>query len=126
MTREEVINYLKVYTEAPQVFPRCEVIKAAIKMLEQPLISEDHETAAEKWANTTHFGWPNQVPAGKKGFIAGAKWQWEQMMEKAVEGEVIGYDDGTGKFITVLEDLPDDSPYKVHDKVKLIIIPEEK
>ena len=82
MTREEVINYLKVYTEAPQVFPRCEIIKAAIKMLEQPPISDDPETAAEKWATTTHFEWPNQVLAGKKGFIAGAEWMKDKIMTK--------------------------------------------
>ena len=57
--------------------------------------------------------------------LAGMNKMKEEMMEKAVDGEVVGYDDGTGKFITVLEDLPDDSPYKVGDKVKVIVIPEE-
>ena len=47
-------------------------------------IGEDLEEAAEKYANTTHFDWPNQVPAGKQGFIAGAKWKELQMLEERV------------------------------------------
>lgn len=42
--------------------------------MDVPELPEGLEEAAEKWANTTHFAWPNQVPAGKKGFIAGAEW----------------------------------------------------
>ena len=57
--------------------------------------------------------------------LAGMNKMKEEMMEKVVEGEVVGYDDGTGKFISILEDLPDNSPYKVGDKVKVIFIPEE-
>lgn len=112
-------------------------------------LEEASHTSSEEFVYNSATPFPNsEYIAHRIGFKTGAKWQAEkdkeiielaedhamlagmnkmkeQMMEKAVEGEVIGYDDGTGKFITVLEDLPDDSPYKVHDKVKLIVIPEE-
>lgn len=123
-----------------------------LALMDVPEPPEDPEEAAYKYADTIC---PVEYPESfndeqlRNAFIAGAEYQRkqdqqiielaedhamlagmnkmkEEMMEKAMEGEVIGYDDGTGKFITVLEDLPDDSPYKVHDKVKLIVIPEEK
>lgn len=55
---------------------------------EEKKLPEGLEEAAEKWATTTHFEWPNQVPAGKKGFKDGAKWMKAKMLEGAVEGEV--------------------------------------
>ena len=88
-------------------------------------ITGDMRDAADEYSATPDNKRP--VDGEKyKAFIARAKWDRAKMMEEAVKGEVIGYDDGTGKFITVLEDLPEDSPYKVHDKVRLIVIPEEK
>lgn len=69
-------------------------------------------------------------------FIAGTKWQKEQMMKEAVEGEVCGrvYDhinvrfaDGVCKFLEPknISHIPANvSKYKVGDKVRIIIVKE--
>ena len=71
-------------------------------------------------------------------FIAGAKWQKEQMMKGAVEGEVCGrvYDhinvrfaDGICKFLEPknISHIPADvSKYNIGDKVRIIIVKEDE
>ncbi len=73
----------------------------------------------------------------KNRFVAGAKWQKEQMTKEAVEGEVCGrvYDhinvrfaDGVCKFLEPknISHIPADvSKYKVGDKVRIIIVKED-
>ena len=48
---------------------------------EEP-VSEDLEEAARQYGYTYNADWPGQVPAARDGFIAGAKWQKEQMMNE--------------------------------------------
>ena len=55
----------------------------------------DVQEAAEKWAATTHFEWPNQVPAGKKGFAAGMLAERERLMAGAIKTNVFDVEDGT-------------------------------
>jgi len=43
--------------------------------LQKQPVCEDVEEAARVYSETTPFKFPNQVPAGKQGFIAGANWQ---------------------------------------------------
>jgi len=97
---------------------------------EEKKLLDGMEEAAWQYAEQEIKTWDSNEPNERKeihdDFIVGAKWDRAKMMERAVEGEVIGYDDGTGKFISILEDLPDNSPYKVGDKVKVIVIKEEK
>lgn len=87
-------------------------------------VPSDVEEAAEKWATTTHFEWPNQVPAGKKGFIAGMLGERERLMKEAVEGQVSAID--TARFIDIDQDICDKrlAERKDGDKVKLIIVKE--
>ena len=56
-------------------------------------------------------------------FLAGANWQKEQMMEEAVEGEIVdsAFDDGTA----ILKAIVPDRRYDSGDKVKLIVIKED-
>lgn len=139
MTREEIIEAIQHDNMMPflQDWEVRDVVDFVLKNI-QPSLPEGLDEAALfgglNYVDTIPDGGTKAHPwndediekAYQEGMKAGAEWQKAKMMEKAVEGEVIGYDDGTGKFITVLEDLPDNSPYKVHDKVKLIVIPEEK
>lgn len=84
-------------------------------------VNEDLEEAASFYANThtewfDHEGNPHVSPA----FKAGAEWQKEQMMAKAIDGE-IGYWNIRG--LSVNMDLP--RTLEEDDKVKLIIIKED-
>jgi len=73
-------------------------------------VPSDVEEAAESWSSKTHFSWPNQVPAGKQGFIAGAEWQKEQMEKKISLIQKSWYEEGkiAGKY----EGLTDDEKYQ--------------
>lgn len=52
-------------------------------------VPEDIEEAAEELAENEAYGQSNaEFEMAYKGFIAGAKWQEEQMMRDAVDGEV--------------------------------------
>lgn len=54
------------------------------------------------------------------GFIAGAEWKREQMMEKAVEGRVfMSFAPGHNQMVMADVDLP------TNTKVRVIVIPEE-
>lgn len=54
------------------------------------------------------------------GFIAGAKWDREQMMSEAVEGEVV-----LNPFPTIFLDDCEDYDFKDNDKVHIIIVKED-
>lgn len=62
----------------------------------------------------------------KDAFIAGAEWQKEQMMEEAVEAKIYGYDDGSFELIASWLDMPKNSIYKDGQKVRIIIVEEDK
>lgn len=85
------------------------------------------EEAAEKYAIKTMKIISNGMfdNVGRaEGFIAGAKWDREQMMKEAVEGEIFDdYDKDTCEHhLTILSTVP--SGYKDGDKVKIIVIHE--
>lgn len=82
-------------------------------------VLEDIQEAAEKWATTTHFEWPNQVPAGKKGFIAGMLAERERMMKDAVDGEVVS-DLKNVNYVRTMSKIPDTLYFG--EKVSVIII----
>lgn len=82
-------------------------------------VSEDLELASEKYSckfSSSKYG-HDKV---KDAVVWGANWQREQMMAKAVDGE-IGYWNIRG--LSVNMELP--SKYKEGDKVKLIIVKED-
>lgn len=107
-------------------------------------IPKDLEEAARKSAiapfnldiDEEHLDKYPYLPIAEQKFIEGAKWQKEQMMKEAVEGEVCGrvYDhinvrfaDGVCKFLEPknISHIPADvSKYKVCDKVRIIIVKE--
>ena len=64
--------------------------------------------------------------AMKHAFIAGAKWNREQMMEKAVEADVmLTLHDKTGDISLHTGYLPKELGIKCDDKVHIIIIKDE-
>ena len=94
-------------------------ILSFINSLPQEEVSEEFELAAERYAckfSSSKYG-HDKI---KKAYTAGANWQKEQMMAKAVDGEV-GYWNIRG--LSVNMELP--SKYKEGDKVKLIIVKED-
>lgn len=64
-----------------------------------------------------------ETSAHKVGFIAGAKWQKNQMMKKTVDGEV-GYWNQVGLSILLDKSL-EKMGYDENTKVKLIIVKED-
>ena len=86
-------------------------------------IRKDLEEAANEYAILDEEGkWKD---GGKyKGFIAGSKWQKEQMMKDAVEG-TLGYGPHLQRPIVMLEQVPDiwDGGCK---SVKVIVIKEDE
>ena len=94
---------------------------------EHPSLSSNLDKAARKYAKTTfkkpHSDNPDEEvtivePDKYAGFIAGAKWDKEQMMSNAVEGTVYG----NGVYTWVAGDIP--SQFKYGDKVRIIIVKE--
>jgi hypothetical protein len=81
--------------------------------------SEDLEAAAEKYAD-------GEMMSGlaERAFIAGGEWQREQMMEKAVEGE-IGYWNQRGLSIRIDKSL-ERLGYDMDTKVKIIIVKQDE
>ena len=95
---------------------------------EKPIIPNDRDIAAKEYAKTTfkkpHSDNPDEEvtivePDKYAGFIAGAKWDKEQMMSNAVEGTVYG----NGIYTWVAGDIP--SQFKYGDKVRVIVLPKE-
>ena len=83
---------------------------------------KDLEEAAEKSLRLA--GFHNMETRGmdwKGGFIAGAKWQKEQMMKEAVEGEVM-----LNPYPTICLDDCKDYDFKDGDKVRIIIVKEDE
>lgn len=100
-----------------------EYIEESIGVLEEA--ADNH---IRKVADTAgHPGWDWTTQDIADAFIAGAKWQKEQMMKEAVEGEVmdfcfareVNYSSAKIKFSAIPE-------LKVGDKVRIIIIKEDK
>lgn len=95
---------------------------------EQPSLPSDLDEAAKECAKTTfkkpYSDNPDEEvtivePDKYAGFIAGAKWDKEQMMSNAVEGTVYG----NGVYTWVAGDIP--SQFKYGDKVRVIVLPKE-
>lgn len=101
---------------------------------EQP--SKDLEEAKEAYCNEHNDDCFDAIgdkcPHIRKAFVAGAKWQKEQMLKDAIEGKVayferkevavVHYDDPIGD--TMCYFAPSDR-LEVGDKVKIIIVKEE-
>lgn len=126
MTNKEAINYLK------QLYPngghcwldeqRIEAIGMAIKALQKEPASEGLEEAIDTYL-ATYFGGEKEKqdwPFLKKMAIHFANWKEQQLMAKAVDGEV-GYWNLHGLSINT------DLPHSVSegDKVKIIVIKED-
>lgn len=92
----------------------------ASSLQEEP-VSEDLEKSAKDFSNNLDNIYGSIGEQTRNAFKAGAKWQKEQMMAKAVDGEV-GYWNIRG--LSVNMDLP--RTLEEDDKVKLIIIKEDK
>lgn len=96
--------------------------------LSHPSLPSEIDEAAKEYAKTTfkkpHSDNPDEEvtivePDKYAGFIAGAKWDKEQMMSNAVEGTVYG----NGVYTWVAGDIP--SQFKYGDKVRVIVLPKE-
>ena len=120
----------------------CECLESSINLLvnsidtlevkeeqEEP-VSKDLEQAAKEYrlsANLNHERYGEFGSNIINAFIAGAKWQKQQMMKEAVEATV-KIDAGGYPYIPSMElyDYTEDKPLaKEGDKVKLIIIKED-
>ena len=131
MTKEEAIKFLQ------QLYPngghcwldeqRIEAIGMAIKALQEEPVSEDLEEAAKH--NTFKYVFDKNVNKtliselkyiGDNSFKDGAQWQKDQLMAKAVDGEV-GYWNLRG--LSINTDLP--RSVSEGDKVKIIVIKED-
>lgn len=85
----------------------------------EPLYSPGHRF---HWDDDALFG--KQIEAS---FIAGAKWQKEQMMKEAVDADVkLTLHDKTGDISLHTGYLPKELGIKCDDKVRIIIVKEEK
>ena len=101
----------------------CE-LKEYIDSLPNELVSEDLNEAAIAYNKKVNFVVAGNVP--NEHFIAGAQWQKEQMMAKAIDVEV-KVDAGGYPYIPQIElyDYDKDVPLaKEGDKIKIIIIKE--
>lgn len=65
----------------------------------------------------------------KTSFIAGAKWDRSQMMDKAVEGEVcipnVWVEKKEGKELVVRAEISKELGFKFGEKVRVIVLPKE-
>lgn len=68
----------------------------------------------------------NEMDYQIEAFVAGAEWQKAKMMEEAVEAKIYGYDDGSFELIASWLDMPKNSIYKDGQKVRIIIVKEDK
>ena len=122
MTKEEaikVLNQVRQWTDYPK-----EAFTMAIDALSRSSLPSELDEAAEKYVSTLC----DRADEGlridttlESAFIAGAKWQKEQMMKEAVEGEVF-----LNPYPTISLDDCKDYDFKDGDKVRIIIIKEEK
>lgn len=141
MTREEKIEYLAkavmTLSELGDGKTAYALNEIRLEMKSQLELPEDLEEAAEHLASDIAPIYPDISFAAryeriKKSFIAGAKWDRNQMMEKAMEGVV--QDDGQfinfgdGRYIDLDPTMGLKPVFELTDgnKVKVIVIPDEK
>ena len=91
-------------------------------------IPNDLEEAAKNYAlNTAEDS--EQYSARYLGYKDGAKWQKEQMLKEAVEGEVcipnVWVEKKEGKELVVRAEISKELGFKFGDKVRLVIIKED-
>ena len=134
MTKEEVVNKaIEIEFGLGNVRSIREHNSSLVKIAEHvydllhPSLPSELDEAAEEYAKTTfkkpHSDNPDEEvtivePDKYAGFIAGAKWDKEQIMSNAVEGTVYG----NGVYTWVAGDIP--SQFKYGDKVRIIIVKE--
>ena len=92
-------------------------LDAYIDSLQEEPVSEELEKAAKNYSNNLDNIRGSMGEQTRNAFKAGAKWQKEQMMAKAIDGEV-GYWNIRGLSINM--DFP--RSLEEDDRVKLIII----
>ena len=95
----------------------CGLLLGFIKALQAEPVSEDLMEAANGYAFDLDTG---DLNTNRDTFIAGANWQKEQMMAKAIDGEV-GYWNIRGLFVNM--EMPNE--LEEGDKVKLVIVKED-
>ena len=94
----------------------CGLLLNFINSLQAEPVSEDLMEAANGYAFDLDTG---DLNTNRDTFIAGANWQKEQMMAKAIDGEV-GYWNIRGLFVNM--EMPNE--LEEGDKVKLVIVKE--
>ncbi len=124
---ESLLNEMNYEPYTDETFGRIQSLKELISYidsLQEESASEDLEEAAGIHALQCHSKKASvaTLAASKYDFIAGAKWQKEQMMQDAVDAEV-GY--GKGFVIPLLGCVLDVFGLDYGNKVKLIIIKED-
>ena len=128
MTNEKAIKYLK------QLYPngghcwldeqRIEAIGMAIKALQEEPVSEDLEEAVNAYIGYAPEVDESSSTYGKRqAFKAGAKWQKDQLMAKAVDVTIaIPYQNGDGGY-TQLVDSKEGLPFG--ENLKVLVIKKE-
>lgn len=128
MTNEKAIKYLK------QLYPngghcwldeqRIEAIGMAIKALHEEPVSEDLEEAVNAYIGYAPEVDESSSTYGKRqAFKAGAKWQKDQLMAKAVDVTIaIPYQNGYGGY-TQLVDSKEGLPFG--ENLKVLVIKKE-
>lgn len=128
MTNEKAIKYLK------QLYPngghcwldeqRIEAIGMAVKALQKEPVSEDLEEAVNAYIGYAPEVDESSSTYGKRqAFKAGAKWQKEQLMAKAVDVTIaIPYPNGYGGY-TQLVDSKEGLPFG--ENLKVLVIKKE-
>jgi hypothetical protein len=115
-------NDKSVYAFEQEKLAMCELLSSldTLEVKEEP-VSEDLEEAANFYANT-HTEWfdADNNPHVSPAFKAGAKWQKEQLMTKAIEGNVLA--NGMGEPILHLWDK---GKHLIDKKVKVVVIEED-
>lgn len=128
MTNEKAIKYLQ------QLYPngghcwldeqRIEAIGMAVKALQKEPVSEDLEEAVNAYIGYAPEVDESSSTYGKRqAFKAGAKWQKEQLMAKAVDVTIaIPYQNGDGGY-TQLVDSKEGLPFG--ENLKVLVIKKE-
>lgn len=128
ISKKEIINIIEIFiawngeTDIIDIANIDSAVDFISNCLQEEPVSEDLEKVSEAYVLDDYIKpWRELV---KKAFKAGAKWQKEQMMAKAIDAEVLeNYD---GKVIKYDETILDEklSDCKVFDKIKLIMLKE--
>ena len=140
MTREEIVNeYFTEHRCDILLNPYAGLLDFAKYLDKHSELLESLEEAAEKAVNDVMYdiiwavgasNWNKELDSSvrsviKNLFIAGAKWDRAKMMESAEEADVNTYEDlAAGKsWAEFVVEMPTNN---IGDKVKIIVIPEEK